>query len=43
VWGGDWFGDDHVIDVHMSNLRRKLGAPTYIVTVRGYGYRMGEN
>jgi DNA-binding response OmpR family regulator len=41
VWGDSWFGDDHVIDVHMSNLRRKLGDPTYIVTVRGYGYKMG--
>jgi DNA-binding response OmpR family regulator len=42
VWGEGWFGDDHVIDVHMSNLRRKLGDPAYIATVRGYGYRMGE-
>jgi DNA-binding response OmpR family regulator len=42
VWGTDWFGDDHVIDVHMSNLRRKLGDHSYIATVRGYGYRMGE-
>jgi DNA-binding response OmpR family regulator len=42
VWGEGWLGDDHVIDVHMSNLRRKLGDPAYIATVRGYGYRMGE-
>jgi DNA-binding response OmpR family regulator len=42
VWGEGWFGDDHVIDVHMSNLRKKLGNPAYIATVRGYGYRMGE-
>lgn len=42
VWGESWFGDDHVIDVHISNLRHKLGDPGYIVTVRGYGYRMGE-
>lgn len=45
VWGENWFGDDHVIDVHMSNLRRKLGddprSPRYVQTVRGYGYRMG--
>jgi DNA-binding response OmpR family regulator len=45
VWGSDWFGDEHVIDVHISNLRRKLGddsqAPRYVKTVRGYGYRMG--
>src|SRR5262245_61447172 len=25
VWGDDWYGDDHVIDVHVGNLRRKLG------------------
>jgi DNA-binding response OmpR family regulator len=45
VWGGDWYGDDHVIDVHVGNLRRKLdddaGHPRYIRTVRGVGYRMG--
>ncbi len=46
VWGGDWFGDDHVVEVHVGNLRRKLGddpqAPRYIRTVRGVGYRMGS-
>lgn len=46
VWGDDRYGDDHVIDVHVANLRRKLGDdPTvsrYVRTVRGIGYRMGE-
>jgi DNA-binding response OmpR family regulator len=46
VWGTDWYGNDHVIDVHVSNLRRKLGddahAPRYIRTVRGFGFRIGE-
>jgi DNA-binding response OmpR family regulator len=37
VWGSDWFGDDHLVDVHIANLRRK-----YVRTVRGVGYRMGE-
>lgn len=45
VWGDDWYGDDHVIDVHVGNLRHKLGddpaAARYIRTVRGVGYRMG--
>jgi DNA-binding response OmpR family regulator len=45
VWGGEWYGDDHVIDVHVGNLRRKLDDdathPRYIRTVRGVGYRMG--
>jgi DNA-binding response OmpR family regulator len=46
VWGPDWFGDDHVVDVHISSLRRKIGddpqAPRFIRTVRGVGYRIGE-
>jgi DNA-binding response OmpR family regulator len=42
IWGESWFGDDHVIDVHVSNLRRKLGDTAYITTVRGFGYRMGQ-
>ncbi|MGV1049779.1 MAG: response regulator transcription factor [Solirubrobacterales bacterium] len=41
VWGASWFGDDHVIDVHISNLRKKLGEGAYVKTVRGYGYQMG--
>jgi DNA-binding response OmpR family regulator len=47
VWGPHWFGDDHVIDVHISNLRRKLNdnpqAPRYIRTVRGFGFRIQEH
>ncbi len=43
VWGGDWHGDDHVIDVHLGNLRRKLGESAsnqrHLRTVRGVGYR----
>jgi DNA-binding response OmpR family regulator len=41
IWGANWYGDDHVVDVHISNLRRKIGAG-YVRTVRGVGYRMGE-
>ena len=43
VWGSDWYGDDHVVDVHIANLRKKidLGADrSHIRTVRGVGYRM---
>ncbi|GIE75459.1 DNA-binding response regulator [Actinoplanes philippinensis] len=43
VWGDNFFGDDHIIDVHVGNLRRKLGesasAPRHIRTLRGVGYR----
>jgi DNA-binding response OmpR family regulator len=45
VWGADWVGDAHLVEVHIANLRRKLGDdphhPRYIRTVRGVGYRMG--
>jgi DNA-binding response OmpR family regulator len=45
VWGPDWYGDEHLVDVHIANLRRKLGddprRPRYVLTVRGVGYRMG--
>jgi DNA-binding response OmpR family regulator len=44
VWGPNWFGDDHVVDVHVSKLRQKLGddarAPRHVRTVRGVGYRL---
>lgn len=46
VWGADYFGDDHVVDVHIANLRKKLGEdsaqPHFIITVRGVGYRFGD-
>ncbi len=45
AWGPDWVGDEHLVDVHIANLRRKLGddprQPRHILTVRGIGYRMG--
>ena len=44
VWGGSWLADEHAVDVHMSNLRRKLragGQDEMITTVRGIGYRFG--
>ncbi len=43
VWGDDYFGGDHVVDVHVANLRKKVeddpSSPRYIQTVRGVGYR----
>jgi DNA-binding response OmpR family regulator len=42
VWG-DAYYDEHVVDVHIGNLRKKLEAdlahPQYVETVRGVGYR----
>lgn len=41
-----WVGNDHLVDVHIGHLRRKLGddaaQPRYLITVRGVGYRMGS-
>jgi DNA-binding response OmpR family regulator len=46
VWGPEFVGDDHLVDVHVANVRRKLGddpaAPRFIETVRGVGYRIRE-
>jgi DNA-binding response OmpR family regulator len=45
VWGSDWYGDEHLVDVHVGHLRRKLGddasEPRYVRTVRGVGYGLG--
>jgi DNA-binding response OmpR family regulator len=45
VWGSGWVGDERMVDVHIRNLRRKLGddpaAPRFLRTVRGAGYRIG--
>ncbi len=47
VWGQKWVGDSHVVDVHLSNLRRKLdkAAPQMKVihTVRGVGFRIAND
>jgi DNA-binding response OmpR family regulator len=42
VWGENWFGDSHVVDVHVANLRRKVDANgrSHIRTVRGVGYKL---
>lgn len=46
VWGPNWFGDTHVVDVHISNLRAKLGdrgrSARFVQTVRGIGFRLGD-
>ena len=40
VWNTTWYGSSKTIDVHVAALRRKLGDPTLIETVRGIGLRM---
>ena len=41
VWGVDWIGDDRTIDVHIRQLRKKLGDELPLATVWGIGYRLG--
>ncbi len=40
VWGYDWVGDERTVDVHVLQLRKKLGDALKITTVRGMGYRL---
>jgi len=42
VWGADFFGDTHTVDVHISNIRRKLDLGDVIKTVPKCGYRLEE-
>jgi two-component system response regulator RegX3 len=42
IWGVTWYGQTKTIDVHIASLRRKLGDPEWIETVRGVGFRMRE-
>jgi DNA-binding response OmpR family regulator len=46
VWDQTWVGDEHLVDVHVGHVRRKLGdepsSQRYVRTVRGVGYRMGD-
>ncbi len=41
VWGPDWCGDERTVDVHVRQLRRKLGEALPLDTVWGVGYRFG--
>ena len=45
VWDTHWTGDEHLVDVHIGQIRKKLGdeatSPRFIHTIRGIGYRMG--
>jgi DNA-binding response OmpR family regulator len=41
AWGHDWYGDERTVDVHVRQLRKKLGAALPLATVWGIGYRLG--
>jgi DNA-binding response OmpR family regulator len=40
VWQTSWYGSSKTIDVHVAALRKKLGDPGWIETVRGVGFRL---
>ena len=40
LWKYEFFGEERIIDTHIKNLRKKLGAADYIETIRGVGYRI---
>jgi len=42
VWDPHWYGPTKTIDVHVATLRKKLGEPAWVETVRGVGLRMGQ-
>jgi two-component system alkaline phosphatase synthesis response regulator PhoP len=42
VWGGEYFGEQRVVDVHLGHVRQKLGREDLIATVRGVGYRLDD-
>jgi DNA-binding response OmpR family regulator len=47
VWDESWFGDDHVVDVHVGHLRKKIedlaAGMKYVHTMRGVGYSVYES
>ena len=40
VWNTSWYGASKTLDVHVASIRRKLGEPGWIETVRGVGLRL---
>ena len=41
AWGAGWYGDERTVDVHVRQLRKKLGDELPLTTVWGVGYRLG--
>ncbi len=42
VWGGEYFGEIRVVDVHLGHIRQKLGRDDLIATIRSVGYRFED-
>ena len=43
VWDPHWYGPTKTLDVHVASLRKKLGDPGIIETVRGVGFRVRDD
>ena len=43
LWKYEFFGEERIIDTHIKNLRKKLGAADHIETIRGVGYRIDKD
>jgi two-component system response regulator RegX3 len=43
VWDPHWYGPSKTLDVHMASLRKKLGDPGWVETVRGVGFRLRDD
>ncbi|SFS51633.1 response regulator transcription factor [Saccharopolyspora flava] len=43
VWGDAYLAVSRSLDVHIAQLRAKLGRPDLLVTIRGFGYRLGDD
>jgi two-component system, OmpR family, response regulator RegX3 len=41
VWDPHWYGPTRTLDVHVASIRKKLGDPRWVETVRGVGFRLG--
>ena len=42
VWDAHWYGPTKTLDVHVASLRKKLGDPGLVETVRGVGFRLRD-
>jgi DNA-binding response OmpR family regulator len=43
VWSPNWYGPTKTLDVHVASLRRKIGDPNWVETVRSVGYRLAPD
>jgi DNA-binding response OmpR family regulator len=42
LWDAHWYGPTKTLDVHVASLRKKLGDPRWIRTVRGVGFALED-